>query len=59
LLPLYDAIARVKSQGALADRRAGELRHRREDGWYAHERELPISVKVPPQGMTNGLHVRF
>jgi hypothetical protein len=28
-------------------------------GWYAHDRDLPISVKVLPHGITVGLHKQF
>ena len=28
-------------------------------GWYAHDHELPISVKLLPRGITIGVHTRF
>jgi membrane-associated phospholipid phosphatase len=59
LLPLYDAIARVKSQAHWQTDVLASLAIGTGIGWYAHERELPISVKLLPRGITIGLHVRF
>ena len=59
LLPLYDAIARVKTQAHWQTDVLASLLLGTGIGWYAHERDLPISVKLLPRGVTIGLHVRF
>ena len=59
LLPLYDAIARVKSQAHWQTDVLASVVIGTGIGWYAHERALPISVKLLPRGITVGLHVRF
>jgi len=59
LLPLYDGIARIKSQAHWQTDVLASLAIGTGIGWYAHERELPISVKLLPRGVTIGLHVRF
>ena len=59
LLPLYDAIARVKSQAHWQTDVLASLVIGTGIGWYAHERALPISVKLLPRGVTVGLQVRF
>jgi len=59
LLPLYDGIARVKSQAHWQTDVVASLAIGTGIGWYAHERELPISVKLLPRGVTIGLQVRF
>jgi membrane-associated phospholipid phosphatase len=59
LLPLYDAIARVKSQAHWQTDVLASLVIGTGIGWYAHDRALPISVKLLPRGITVGLHLRF
>ena len=59
LLPLYDAIARVKSQAHWQTDVLASLAIGTGIGWYTHERELPITVKLLPRGVTIGLHTRF
>jgi undecaprenyl-diphosphatase len=59
LLPLYDAVARVKSQAHWQTDVLASLAIGTGIGWYAHGRELPISVKLLPHGITVGLHTRF
>lgn len=59
LLPVYDGIARIKSQAHWQTDVLASLAIGTGIGWYAHERELPISVKLLPRGVTIGLHVRF
>lgn len=59
LLPLYDGIARVKSQAHWQTDVLASLAIGTGIGWYAHERELPISVELLPRGITIGLQVRF
>jgi PAP2 superfamily len=59
LLPLYDGIARIKSQAHWQTDVLASFAIGTGIGWYAHERELPISVKLLPRGITIGLHVQF
>ena len=59
LLPVYDAVARVKSQAHWQTDVLASLVIGGGIGWYAHEREVPISVKVLPRGISVGLHTRF
>jgi undecaprenyl-diphosphatase len=59
LLPVYDAIARVKSQAHWQTDVLASLAIGTGIGWYAHGRELPISVKLLPHGITVGLHTQF
>jgi undecaprenyl-diphosphatase len=59
LLPLYDAIARVKTHGhwqtdVLAGWALGTAA-----GWYAHGRAQPFTVMLLPKGLAVGLHKRF
>jgi len=59
LLPIYDGIARIKSQAHWQTDVLASLAIGTGIGWYAHERALPISVKLLPRGITIGLHVQF
>jgi membrane-associated phospholipid phosphatase len=59
LLPLYDGIARVKAQAHWQTDVLASLAIGTGIGWYTHERELPISVKLLPRGITIGLQVWF
>jgi undecaprenyl-diphosphatase len=59
LLPLYDGIARIKSQAHWQTDVLASFAIGTGIGWYARERELPISVKLLPRGITIGLQVRF
>ena len=59
LLPLYDAVARVKSQAHWQTDVLASLAIGGGIGWYAHEREVPVSVKVLPRGITIGFQTRF
>jgi membrane-associated phospholipid phosphatase len=59
LLPAYDAAARVKSHAhwqsdVLAGWALGTAA-----GWYAHKRDVPLTVMVLPHQVTVGLHTRF
>jgi undecaprenyl-diphosphatase len=59
LLPAYDAIARVKSHAhwqsdVLAGWALGSA-----SGWYAHSRNVPLTVQVLPRGLTVGWATRF
>lgn len=59
LLPAYDAIARVKSHAhwqsdVLAGWALGSAA-----GYYAHSREVPLTVRVLPRGITVGISARF
>lgn len=59
LLPAYDAVARVKSHAhwqsdVLAGWALGTAA-----GWYAHRRDVPLTVMVLPHQVTVGLHTRF
>jgi hypothetical protein len=59
LLPLYDAIARMKSQAhwqtdVLAGWALGTAA-----GYYAHSRNTPFTVMVLPHGLTVGWHKKF
>ena len=59
LLPLYDAIARMKSQAhwqtdVLTGWALGTAA-----GYYAHSRNQPLTVMVLPHGLTVGWHTRF
>ena len=59
LLPLYDAIARVKVQShwqtdVLAGFALGAV-----TGYYAHSRENPLILGVLPKGFVVGLHKQF
>ena len=59
LLPVYDGVARIKVQAHWQTDVLASLAIGTGIGWYAHERELPISVKLLPRGVTIGLQVRF
>jgi len=50
LLPIYDAIARVKSQAHWQTDVLASLAIGPGIGWYAHQRDVPIMVKVLPRG---------
>jgi len=59
LLPVYDAIARVKVQAhwqtdVLAGIALGTL-----TGYYAHSRDSPLILGVLPKGFAVGLHKQF
>lgn len=59
LLPLYDSLARMKSQAhwqtdVLAGWALGTA-----TGYYAHSRNQPWTVMVLPHGLTVGWHKRF
>lgn len=59
LLPLYDAVARMKSQAhwqtdVLAGFALGTLA-----GYYAHSRDSPLILSVLPGGFMVGLHKKF
>ena len=59
VLPLYDAIARVKVHGhwqsdVVAGWAVGGLA-----GWYAHERDSPLLLQVMPHGIFVGLKKSF
>ncbi|MGH8750878.1 MAG: phosphatase PAP2 family protein [Burkholderiales bacterium] len=59
LLPIYDAIARVKVRGhwqsdVLVGFGIGTL-----TGYYAHSREQPLILNVLPHGFTIGIHRSF
>jgi undecaprenyl-diphosphatase len=59
LLPVYDAVARVKSQAhwqtdVLAGFVIGTA-----TGYWAHERSVPLTVGVLPRGFTVGVRARF
>jgi undecaprenyl-diphosphatase len=59
ILPLYDAIARVKVQAhwqsdVIAGFAVGTL-----SGYFAHERASPLILGVMPHGVTVGLRERF
>ena len=59
LLPVYDAIARVKVQAhwqtdVLAGIALGTL-----TGYYAHSRDSPLILGVLPKGFSIGLHKQF
>jgi undecaprenyl-diphosphatase len=59
LLPLYDAIARVKSHAhwqtdVLASYALGSL-----SGYYTHERSSSFLVQTLPRGVTIGWHTQF
>lgn len=59
LLPLYDAEARMKTQGhwqtdVLAGWALGTAA-----GYYAHSRDQPFTVMALPHGLTVGWHKRF
>jgi undecaprenyl-diphosphatase len=59
LLPLYDAVARMKTQGhwqtdVLAGWALGTAA-----GYYAHSRNQPFTVMVLPRGLTIGWHKNF
>ncbi len=59
LLPLYVGVGRVKNRAhwqsdVLAGWAVGAL-----SGWYAHERDVPITVRVLPRGVSVGLRKDF
>ena len=59
LLPVYDAIARVKVQAhwqtdVLAGFALGTL-----TGYYAHSRDIPLILGVLPKGFTVGIRKSF
>jgi undecaprenyl-diphosphatase len=59
LVPAYVGAARVKNQAhwqsdVLAGWAIGAL-----SGWYAHSREVPITVVVLPRGITVGIKKHF
>lgn len=59
LLPLYIGAARVKNQAhwqsdVIAGWTIGGL-----SGWYAHQRDTPLTVAVLPRGITIGWSKRF
>ena len=59
ILPIYDAIARVKVQAhwqtdVIAGFAVGTL-----SGYFAHQRESPLILSVMPHGITIGLRTRF
>ena len=59
LLPIYDAVARVKVQAhwqtdVLAGIALGTL-----TGYYAHSRDSPLILGVLPKGFSIGLHKQF
>jgi len=59
LLPLYDAVARMKVQGhwqtdVLAGMAVGTAA-----GYYAHSREQPLILSLLPQGVMVGMHYRW
>lgn len=59
LIPLYDAIARVKVQAhwqtdVLAGWAVGGL-----SGWYAHSRDVPILIEILPHGFQVGFKKSF
>ena len=58
-LPVYDAIARVKSQAhwqtdVIAGFAIGTI-----SGYWAHERSVPVTVDLLPHGITLGIKSRF
>ncbi|MDQ6684766.1 MAG: phosphatase PAP2 family protein [Pseudomonadota bacterium] len=59
LLPLYDAVARVKSQAHWQTDVLASLAIGTAIGYYAHGRDTPISVGILPRGITIGFHKRF
>jgi undecaprenyl-diphosphatase len=59
LLPIYDAVARVKAQAHWQTDVLASLAFGTGIGWYAHGRDVPIFVKLLPHGMTVGLHTQF
>ena len=59
LLPLYDAVARVKVRGhwqsdVIAGFGVGTVA-----GYYAHDREQPLILGMLPHGVSVGLHKRW
>jgi len=59
LLPIYDGIARMKSQAhwqtdVLAGWGLGTL-----TGWYAHSRDNPLILSVLPHGFVVGIKKSF
>jgi len=59
LLPLYDAVARMKVQGhwqtdVLAGMAVGTAA-----GYYAHSREQPLILSLLPHGVMVGVHYRW
>ncbi|TFW08147.1 phosphatase PAP2 family protein [Oxalobacteraceae bacterium OM1] len=59
LLPLYDAVARVKSQGHWqSDVLTGWVLGTAV-GYYAHTRDTPLTVQILPRGLTVGWSRQF
>lgn len=59
LLPLYDAVARMKSQSHWQTDVLGGWALGTAVGYFAHSRNQPFTVQVLPQGLTVGWHKRF
>lgn len=59
LLPLYDAVARVKVRGHWQSDVLASFALGSAIGYYAHERPSPVFVGILPRGVTVGLRLRF
>jgi membrane-associated phospholipid phosphatase len=59
LLPLYDAVARVKVQAHWQSDVLAGFAIGTAAGYYAHTRSTPISVQLLPHGITVGWHRVF
>jgi undecaprenyl-diphosphatase len=58
-LPLYDAIARVKTRGHWQSDVLVSLVLGTAIGWYAHSRSQPLILSILPHGFYVGLKVHF
>jgi hypothetical protein len=59
LLPVYDAIARVKVQAHWQTDVIAGFAIGTGAGYWAHEQAIPFTVRVMPHGITVGLKTRF
>ena len=59
LLPLYDAVARVKVRAHWQSDVLASFALGTGIGWYAHGRETPIAVKLLPHGISVGWSKTF
>jgi undecaprenyl-diphosphatase len=59
LIPMYDAVARVRSQAHWQSDVLASMLIGGGIGYYAHSRQVPISVKLLPHGVTIGWKTNF
>ncbi|OWW19882.1 hypothetical protein AYR66_10575 [Noviherbaspirillum denitrificans] len=59
LLPLYDAVARMKTRGHWQSDVVAEWAIGTATGYYAHSFRLPFTAAILPHGLTVGWHKEF